>query len=281
MSLVPFLLSRGTFASDPLHVVDVGASGGVHPVWLQFGDQCRVTAYEPDAAECQRLQAEAPPWVEYRPIALGYMDEELPFYTTRNPHCSGLYKADMAYMGRFLNGQNNEAVSERIVRTQPLEDAGDFLKLDAEGAELDILQGADLRDTLGIFTEVRFHSESNGCPTFSELDLYLRQEGFRLYGLKTSQHSRKLMPYPDNGSGKRGRPAYTTKGQVQDGDAIYFRDLMLPNPGLAVTQTQILKQACLFEMCDLCDCAAELIDKCREGIPIADECLAYLRRAIV
>jgi FkbM family methyltransferase len=280
VSLVPFLLSRGTFRDDPILVTDVGASGGVHPVWLQFGDQCRVTAYEPDAAECQRLQAEAPPWVEYRPIALGAMDEERPFYSTRNPHCSGLYKAHMAYMGRFLNGQNNEAVSERIIRTLPLgRGAGDFLKLDAEGAELDILQGADLRDTLGIFTEVRFHSESNGCPTFSEVDLYLRQEGFRLYGLKTSQHSRKVMPYPDNGSGKRGRPAYTTKGQVQDGDAIYFRDL----PGFVWSRMQVLKAACLFEMCDLCDCAAELVSNCRELIcnPLADECLAYLRRAIV
>jgi hypothetical protein len=183
----------------------------------------------------------------------------------------------MSYFSRLLNRDNGIVVGESRVPVRKLGDAMrdlgvasiDFIKLDVEGAELDILRGskAYLEEALplGLLSEIRFHREINGSPSFAELDIFLRPLGLSLYNLQYYHQSRVALPYPSLHdyrlpSGERFF-AYTTQGQIQDGDALYFRDTIIgaATGTKGISTVRLLKLAALFEIYSLSDCAAEII----------------------
>ncbi|HTR87488.1 MAG TPA: FkbM family methyltransferase [Reyranella sp.] len=273
------------FRDRPVVILDIGARGGIGKEWAAFEDQLRVYAFEADARECERLSATAPPGLSYIPRAIGKSRGNAILYETDPALSSGLYRTRMDYFGRMLNRDNGTVVGERIIEVVPLDEvlpeygvsAVDFIKLDAEGAELDILQGARrfLRDgkPLGILSELRFHEEINGSPPFAALDDFARGQGFRLFDLQFYHQSRAALPYPPAGdyrkpTGERYH-AYTTRGQLQDGDALYFRDLLLPSADPTCRRAEtidILKLCAFLEIFSLNDCAAELLLACRAQV---------------
>lgn len=254
------------FADDPLIMVDVGARWGMDARWAALGASLKAYCFEADAAECERLNALAHPGVTYIPAALAAREGRATLYRTKYEASSGLYQTNMKFFGRLLNAGNAELVSAEEIEVTTLEAAKvkyglpnhDFIKLDVEGAELDILRDAHIGGTFGVYTEFRFHRAINGSPPFSELDQFLTNRGMMLYDISYSRQSRKALPYAgprvQGIDGKRFF-ASTSGGQVMDGDALYFRDPML----LKLSRNQILRAACLFELYGLADCAAELL----------------------
>ena len=89
----------------------------------------------------------------------------------------------------------------------------DFLELDTQGSELDILQGSEhllTTSILGLQAEVEFFPLYKDQPLFSDVDNYLRPMGFRLFDL----------------SRYRLRRAYLkTRGQLLWGHAFYLKDV--------------------------------------------------------
>jgi FkbM family methyltransferase len=88
----------------------------------------------------------------------------------------------------------------------------DLLKMDAQGAELSILKGAENQISKGyiplIYTEVSFLEIYQGVPTFETICTYLKERGYKLhnlYGLNTNQ-----------------------KGELAWGDAIFVRNTLNP-----------------------------------------------------
>jgi len=254
------LVQSGAFAEDPLVVVDVGARGGVEWFWKVFGDGVRVVAFEPDPEECARLQAAGEKNVTYLPLALAAGRGTRTLHVGQYPATSSFYPNDPAWCGRFDVGDVLRVQSEIELATTSLRDAlagkrADFLKLDVEGAELDVLRGADLQPVLGLVTEVRFTEKMSGCPAFADLDNFCRAAGFDLYDLDLYRYSRRALPYPYlyDYHDDAGRPGLgpTVQGQPLVGDALYLRD--------GLTAGQPVKLACLFEVFGLSDCAAETL----------------------
>jgi len=66
---------------------------------------------------------------------------------------------------------------------------GEFLKLDTQGTEFEILQGAErtlAERTVAVFCEVEFFQVMEGQKLFSDVELFLREHGFAFYGFATT-----------------------------------------------------------------------------------------------
>lgn len=186
----------------PIVIVDVGAAGGVDTGWQTLPANARVLAFEPDEAECRRLSGLPTrpdgPQVEYIPAALGAARGFAPFFRTVQPHCSSNLRPMEELGDRFPTLQAMAVASETQIALVTLDewcrDAGveyvDFIKLDTQGTELDILSGARgvLPTTLILETEVEFNPLYESQPLFGHVDAHLRANGFELWGLEALNH---------------------------------------------------------------------------------------------
>src|SRR5262249_27536117 len=108
---------------------------------------------------------------------------------------------------------------------------GEFIKLDTQGTEFEILQGARKTlkaRTVAVLAEVEFCQAYAGQRLFSEVELLLRSLGFSFYGFTTFHvRSRKLLEKSREGG--RERAFYA--------DAVFFKD-PLPGgpPGAALSE---------------------------------------------
>lgn len=184
----------------PLAIVDVGCRDAQADAWAPFGRHVRLTGFEPDADECARLSAElaGPAQREFVPLALGAATGAATLHLTRFPQSSSLYPPDRRTIAAHPQLDAHEPVGERTVELTTLdawlaESAGagpDYLKVDVQGAELDVLRGAEraLADVRAVEVEVEFQQLYEGQPLFADVDVWLRERGFALWRLRGLRH---------------------------------------------------------------------------------------------
>src|SRR5205823_10744881 len=98
-------------------------------------------------------------------------EKEVTLHITRNPGCSSPFPTNMEFIRRVPNSSRFDIVERRIIRAQPLSTIGiqpHFIKLDVQGAELPILEGAGdtLQSVIGIEVEVEFAPVYQHQPLF-------------------------------------------------------------------------------------------------------------------
>ena len=210
-----------------MRLFDVGARGGADPRWNRFSPCIELIGFEPDPAECARLNAEAPRLAypaRFLPHALWReVRTDLPFHVCDWEVASSVYPPNVELLRDFPDAAQLLRVIERrtIAATtldavvRELGKAPDCLKLDAEGAELDILLGAKgaLEETIAIELEVEFNPLFAGQPLFADVDAHLRGLGWALLGLRRNSWRRARSTEDGAGYG----------GQLIAGDALYLR----------------------------------------------------------
>lgn len=172
----------------PTAIVDVGANpiDGDPPYKAMLAaGLCEITGFEPQGPALARLDKSKGPRERYLPYALGDG-------STRTLHVcelegmTSLLVPDPAHLALFNLFPIWGTVKCQIpVTTRKLDDIAeiahlDFLKMDAQGAEREVLAHgrAKLGDTVVIQTEVSFVPLYQGQPVFGEMDLALRELGF-------------------------------------------------------------------------------------------------------
>ena len=256
------VVERGLLAT-PFTLLDIGSRGGIAEHWRVFGTALRELAVEPDPDE---------PGVN---AVLGAAPGSATFLHRSFPATDGLYRMDELFGDTVIEPITGVVSSETVATTTLVDVFGaetlsavDFVKLDVEMAELDVLRGAGplLGSVLAIELEVHFPKRPREAGSFAEIDLFLQEHGYELYDLETYRYSRasfaapRLYDYrqPD---GTRDPLGANVEGQILTGDALYVTT-SIPSGERA------LKLACIFELHRLRDCAVDLL--ARSPVPGAD-----------
>lgn len=279
------ILREGTWRALPVRVIDGGARWGAETHWDVYGDQLELFAFEPDAEECARIMAaveSGPDKIRFRcePLALARTSGRATLNVARFPDSSSLFPNNEALVRRFAMAPYLEQVGSATVETTSvdafLERRGieyvDFMKLDVEGAELDVLKGAEQalnHSLLGLSVEVWFHEEHTGRPLFGDIDAYLRELGFVLFDLRQLNRWRRRCLAGES------YDSWIGSGQLMYGNALYLRDLparLDAGDGLGWPSGALLKLASLAELFCYPDFAVEVIESGqRAGLLTADD----------
>lgn len=223
---------------NPLGFIDVGARGGAHTIVEPIARLTSVLGFEPDLAECERLskiKEVYEPWAGFHlePIALGAKKgmDELVLCSQATNHSLLEPNLDFNHRYQMTKWQivGREKLETELLDTILFEKLhtnnhwGEFIKLDTQGTEFEILQGAKrtlTERTVAIMTEVSFCEIYKKQKLFSDIELSLREHGFSFYGF-TKIHTRscKLLD----------KQKHVTAERLFYADAVFFKD-PLPGP---------------------------------------------------
>jgi len=194
---------RALSNKDKYIVLDVGCRWGFADKFISTQSDVKLFGFDPDKLECDRLSEEYKDFdVTLVPMALADKEEEMTLYLTKEPACSSLYKPDKYLTDNCRALSCAEEISTTKINTTTLDrwadDAGisyvDYIKLDTQGSELDVLKGGEslLHTVRAIEVEVEFNPIYSNQHLFSDIDIYLRKKGFVLWKLSNLVH------YQDN-----------------------------------------------------------------------------------
>jgi FkbM family methyltransferase len=170
----------------PKVAIDVGASCGEWTLSLrQLYPRTRVLMVEPQSALKARLEALAHVHVgvEFAPVLLGsapakgvtFYQDETGSSVLRDPGNGGAQPVSMEMTAL-------DAVTRGTHFEHP-----DFLKLDVQGYELEVLKGAGrtLASVEAVMMEVNLIAVYQGAPLVDEVIAYMAARGFRVYDVCT------------------------------------------------------------------------------------------------
>lgn len=265
---------------DPIHVVDIGANpiDGKPPYaeLLQAG-AARVVGFEPNPEALQRLQEKKGPHELYLPHAIGD-GERHDLYVCLSPGMTSLLQPNPQILKLFHGFPRwGTVVETREVDTLRLDDVPEtegveLLKMDIQGAELTVLCHSlqRLASTLVVQAEVEFLPMYVDQPLFSDVDQFLRAQGFVLHRF-FPEVSRVIQPM------MLRNDIYAGLSQLLWADAVFVRDFSRLE---LLTETQLQKMALIVHSCYRSyDLALHLLGEVdrRKGSALAADYLAALR----
>ena len=182
---------------DHLVVIDVGARWGFQEHWKKLKSVVQLIGFDADDQEIRALN-NITGRDDFVPEILGASSGYGSLYLTQEPACSSLYPPDAHLIHRRPGMIDTSLVSTKEVHISTLDDWADkkgvakvdFIKLDVQGAELDVLKGAEktLRSVRALEIEVQFNPLYKDVPLFGDVDRFLRQRGFSLWRIKNFSH---------------------------------------------------------------------------------------------
>ena len=196
----------------PATVVDVGVNHGqfLH-LARRLWPEAAIVGIEPNAALAEKISGltAGAGRIRIEACAVGAEDGEIEFFVTENDQNSSTHRPSDAFHD---DRDNDGVVRTDTVPLKRLDSVLDgctghmVLKIDVQGAELDVLQGAGdrLDDVAVIIIESPFEKAYDGAAGFDEIYRFLTGRGFAYEGAMGQLNSKKT-------------------GRVRQEDSIYVR----------------------------------------------------------
>ncbi len=210
-----------------IDVVDIGANpidGDAPYKKLLDGNLARVFGFEPNEDALARLNAMKGPNETYVGKAV-YDGSQQQLKICKAQGMTSLLEPNMELLSYLRYFSEHGKVKERLtVQTTRLDDVEeiqniDYLKIDIQGGELEVFKNAPnlLAECCVIHSEVEFLPMYEGQPLFSEVEMYLREQGF-IFHRFSPLVSKIIQPMLINNN-PRGEPS-----QVIWADAVFIKD---------------------------------------------------------
>jgi FkbM family methyltransferase len=181
---------RALLDGEAIGLLDVGASGGIIPRWHPHRENIAFTGIEPDARSIPELldSPDSKVFRSYEIIPSGVWNRTGTFGIsfTRKPTCSSHFTPNISFLSRFPGVERFDIVRTTQIECLTVDDllagsgkAIDFVKLDLEGGELAVLEGAvnTIGSCMGLHVEVSFQSIREGQPLFGDVARFLQPRG--------------------------------------------------------------------------------------------------------
>lgn len=283
--IVTDLVSDALAPQERFIILDGGAREALaDPRWQSLEPRrVRLYGFEPDdkeVADLNRIAAER--GLDYRYFAAGLWSApgSLTFYENKSPGGGAFYEQNTGLTDRwkFANSEQKflsadifyptdrstwKVTSLQVWAAENAIDDLDFMKLNVQGSELEILKGSGqlLDAVIGLMVEVSFVESYKGRPFFSDIDAFLRQHRFSFFDLIGHHYmGRARSPI----TARHAPGLYPLWGQLIEGHGIYFKDpIELEARGMPVDQlsvAKLLKLAAFAEMFGQNEYAFELLE---------------------
>lgn len=251
---------------DEVTVVDAGAAGGLHSRWKPVAGHLRSVGFEP--LEEQR---------EYGrnlilPYALGSSTRAGELLVTRRVSMTSLLPPAHELLSRFWDKPGHTEIVEKIpVELRRLDDLAqahkirpDMLKIDVQGAEYDILEGARecLRGPIiAAEIELSFIERYDGLQPFCAVVSLLQEQGFELIDIS------RIKRYRHRNSAGVVNPGISPglrAGRLAFCDTLFIRRDEILMEQVAASRLQAAKAMVLCLVYGKADMAARIHDVARD-----------------
>lgn len=197
-------LVENELKDTPIIIVDIGCRWGFAERFLdpKFHRRMKIFGFDPDAEECERLEASYRDhprgFINCIPLALGEKPGKRNLFITKEPACSSLHPP-IKYLSETYPAlkctEIDKVVSIDVVNFHDWASINelkslDYVKIDTQGSELEILRGAEgyLQTIRCLDIEVEFNPIYEGQSLFWETDSFLRSKGFVLWRISNLVH---------------------------------------------------------------------------------------------
>jgi len=177
--------------SPVLGLVDIGAAGGLEPRWKRIENYISYTGFEPDERSFNELKNTQGNNRKIYPVALWNSAQRLKINMCSKPQVSSYFLPNRTLLDRFSNSERFDVESVAKIECMTLDDldilSSDFIKIDVQGGELSVLEGAitSLSSTFGIEAEVEFVPLYDDQPLFGEICSFLAKSNFEFIDFTT------------------------------------------------------------------------------------------------
>ena len=182
-------------------ILDVGANSGQYSKLMkELGFKGEIISFEPLSDTFKKLQKESEKYHNWTAvnIALGEMDGDIQINVSKNSYSSSLLKMLPLHLE---SAPESIYVRKEVVKINKIDtifngfckdDDKVFLKIDTQGYEIKVLEGAreSINKITGVHLEMSLTPLYEGEALFSNMLFYMKDLGFDLYSLENGFYNK-------------------------------------------------------------------------------------------